>query len=327
MKKKIIILTLVSTLLFTLGSCGRNKKSGSGLAYDDSDYTISISQVSSETTWEGAGFNPSSPAVAEGRTPPAFRDMSNLYGRMSASPNSPQGQPTFSDMTNSPDVERKLEKRANVRIRVENLEEADAFISSLMNEYNSYPASTNIEENNYFYSLRVPSKYYDVFLSGMNSMGRLLHKQETTEDVTLRYHDLEGQLVTKKELLRTFQSYLGRANNIEEILAVETRISQLQHDIDGTGTQLRNLANRVDYATIELRLTGPATAIPTQSVTFGERIKRLFGGFGGFLSTIVMVILGIVIYGIPILLVLGLIFWLFFGRIGLARKAWGLIRK
>jgi flagellar M-ring protein FliF len=55
-----------------------------GLAYDDSESATSItrSKTQSNTTWEGTGYNPEGPAGVEGQTAPAFRDMSNLYGKV-----------------------------------------------------------------------------------------------------------------------------------------------------------------------------------------------------------------------------------------------------
>lgn len=52
--------------------------------YDDSEYAKSITRSSStsSTKWEGTGFNPEGPAGVEGQTPPAFKDMSNLYGKV-----------------------------------------------------------------------------------------------------------------------------------------------------------------------------------------------------------------------------------------------------
>ncbi|HON12546.1 MAG TPA: flagellar basal-body MS-ring/collar protein FliF [Treponema sp.] len=52
--------------------------------YDDSELAKSItrSQSTSSTKWEGTGFNPEGPAGVEGQTPPAFKDMSNLYGKV-----------------------------------------------------------------------------------------------------------------------------------------------------------------------------------------------------------------------------------------------------
>jgi len=130
----------------------------------------------------------------------------------------------------------------------------------------------------------------------------------------------------KKELLKTFQSYLTRARNIEEILSVEARIAELQNDIEGTGVQLRHLANRVDYATIDLNLLGPASASKPQTATLGERITGLFGNFGYFLSTVLVIIIGIVVFGVPLMLLLTLLFWLLFGKIGLLRKLWVVVK-
>ena len=219
-------------------------------------------------------------------------------------------------------IERKLVKRANIRLRVENLDAADVSVTGLMDKYGAYAASTEITEDMRRYSIRVPSPEYNVFLAAMDGMGRMLNRSESAEDVTLRYYDLEGRLATQRELLRTFQSYLGKANNIEEILSVEARIAALQNELDGTGRELRNLANRVDFATIELTILGPVASTPYRGPTLGERIKQLFRDFGDFLSITAVVLFGIVIYGIPILLLLVFFFWLLFGKIGLLKKFW-----
>ncbi|MDR2718469.1 MAG: flagellar M-ring protein FliF [Treponema sp.] len=60
-----------------------------GLAYDDSEILKSVPRaVSTSTTkWEGTGYNPEGPGGVEGQTPPAFKDMSNLYGRMTQETN------------------------------------------------------------------------------------------------------------------------------------------------------------------------------------------------------------------------------------------------
>jgi flagellar M-ring protein FliF len=70
-----------------------------GLAYDDSELVESItrSKTTSDTKWEGTGYNPEGPPGVEGQTPPAFKDMSNLYGRMTQETN-----------TNNEEINRKV---------------------------------------------------------------------------------------------------------------------------------------------------------------------------------------------------------------------------
>jgi hypothetical protein len=220
---------------------------------------------------------------------------------------------------------RKLVKRANISIRLQDLEKADAAITVLMERYGAYASSVNIWENFRRYTIRVPATSYEALLSALDGMGRLLHRSESAEDVTLRYYDLEGRLGTKRELLKTYRSYLEKAANIEELLAVEAKIAELEDDIDGTGKELRSLAGLVDYATVDLEIQGPETAVSYAAPTLGERIAGLFGAFGGFLSTALVILLGIIVYGIPGILILALLFWLLFGRIGAIKKLWRLV--
>jgi flagellar M-ring protein FliF len=56
-----------------------------GLSYDDSEVvkSITLSETTSTTSWEGSGFNPEGPPGVEGQTPPVLKDMSNLVGKVS----------------------------------------------------------------------------------------------------------------------------------------------------------------------------------------------------------------------------------------------------
>ena len=55
-----------------------------GLAYDDSQRvsSIPVSENVTRTTYRGTGVNPEGPPGAEGQTPPAFRDMQNMFGEV-----------------------------------------------------------------------------------------------------------------------------------------------------------------------------------------------------------------------------------------------------
>jgi hypothetical protein len=223
-----------------------------------------------------------------------------------------------------PEQSRKLIKRADLRLRVENPEAVEAPLSNLMRKYDAWPAYTGIYENSRNYSIRVPSSSYDTLLSELTDLGRILSRSENAEDVTLRYYDLEGRLAVKRELLKTYQEYLGRATNIGEIMTVESRIADLQQEIDWTGTQLRNLSNLIDYSTIDLEIIGPPTVSLYSEPRLGEKVRELFSSFRGVASSALVVLMGIVIYGIPAILIIVLLFWLLFGRIGLLKKLWRL---
>jgi len=56
-----------------------------GIPYDDSIIleSLTLAHSTSETKWEGTGYMPEGPPGTEQNMPPAYKDMSNLYGRMS----------------------------------------------------------------------------------------------------------------------------------------------------------------------------------------------------------------------------------------------------
>jgi hypothetical protein len=221
---------------------------------------------------------------------------------------------------------RKLVKTATVEIRADRslLDEegkitgASKKIDELLNVYGAYAGRSAVHENSLNYTIRVPENSYEAMLSGLFVLGNVTSRTETAEDVTLSYYDLSGRLATKQALLQTFRSYLAKAQTIEDIMSVETRIAELQNEIDWFGTELAELSNLVDYATINLILRSPQAVT---GYTLGDKIADLFESFGDFVSSVLVVLLGIVIFGVPLIILFLLAFWFLFGRIGLLKKA------
>ena len=310
------------------------------LNYDDSDFITSNS-----TTWGGSGFNPESPAGIESYTPPAYRDMDNMNGRMRQETTTANEEISRRDFRHAPtptssssgsgidpalntEVERIIQNRmltkwADLRLRVEDMTETEIIVSGLMIKYGAWSESSSISDSSLNFQIRVPSNFYNDMINELAELGKVLTRSERAEDVTLRYFDMESQLETRRELIRTFQGYLARARNIDEIMTVENRIANLQREINQTGTQLRNLANLVDYSTISLIVTGSAVITPVPlypKPTLGERLGNLFGSFGNAFSSTLVVLIGIIIYGIPAVLIFIFAYWLLFGRLGLLKK-------
>jgi hypothetical protein len=225
--------------------------------------------------------------------------------------------------------ERKLVKHADIAIEADKslldgegrLTGVNRKLDELLKPYGAYSEETRIQDDSAYFKIRVPQGSYDSFLSGIGVLGKIRSRIERVEDVTLQYYDLEGRLNTKKTLLATFQGYLSRARDIDDIMKVETRIADLQNEIDWLGTQLTQLAGLVDYATVELTVYNYHSYT---GYTLGDRLKDLFASFGDFASGGLVVLVGIIIFGIPLVLLCLLAFWLFFGRLGILKKAFRL---
>jgi hypothetical protein len=215
---------------------------------------------------------------------------------------------------------RKLVTTASMEIRLDDLEAGAAKLDALAQKYGAYASSVRVYDIVRRYSLKVPASRLKPFLDEAATLGKILDYSETTEDVTLRYVDLESRLRTRRELLKTYQSYLGKAKNIEEILSVESRIADLQAEIDEAGSRFRALNNVIDYSTVDIELLGPVASSTRGRPTVGERVKELFAGVSGYMSTLAVILLGLVVYGVPTALIAFALFWLLFGKIGALRR-------
>ncbi|MDR0639897.1 MAG: DUF4349 domain-containing protein [Spirochaetaceae bacterium] len=219
-------------------------------------------------------------------------------------------------------VGRKLVYSATLSIRVGAFEEAERRVNELFTRYQAYSSRTSASETSRDWTIRVPAASYRDALREFAGIGRVTRRSEEADDVTLRFYDLEGRLNTKRELLKTFRSYLTKANTMEEMLGVEERIADLEDEIDRLGGDFAALNNQIDYATIRVTLWNVDTPIRD---TLGERLRELFGSFGVFLRGGAVVLVGVVVYGIPVVIILAALFWLLFGKVGLLRKLWHLI--
>jgi hypothetical protein len=222
---------------------------------------------------------------------------------------------------------RKLITNSNLEMRSENLDAGVNKLNVIMDKYGTYAATISIHENSRYYTLKVPALRYKSFLEEVMGIGKVINYNETTEDVTLKYYDLESRLNTKRELIKTYQGYLNKAKTIEEILSVESRIAQLQSEIDDVGRQFRLLNDLIDYSTIRLELWGPVAMSHYEKETIWEKIKGLMSGFGDYASAILIILLAIAVYGVPSIIILLLLYWRLFGKIGLLKRFFKFITR
>jgi hypothetical protein len=220
---------------------------------------------------------------------------------------------------------RKLITRSELRVQVPEPDALEGPVRAAMGKYGAYAERAEANAGGRYYAIRVPSPWFEPLFAELNGMGRVLSRSESTEDVTLAYYDLEGRLRSKEELRAAFRKYLGTARTIEDIMAIETRLAQVQNEIEWMGTELRSLANLVDYAGISLWVVGPASSVPLGRPGLGERVALVFRGFGDFVSAALPAIIGAALYGVPALALAALWYWLFLGKIGLLRKLWRLV--
>ena len=86
--------------------------------------------------------------------------------------------------------------------------------------------------------LRVPVDALDAFLEQLKGMGQLLSYNESAQDVSEQYADLETRLKTQQSKMQRLQALLEKAGSVKDLLRLE-RGANTQYELDSLTVRLR----------------------------------------------------------------------------------------
>jgi hypothetical protein len=103
-------------------------------------------------------------------------------------------------------------------------------------------------------TIRVPAGRFDGAVKELEAIGDVLHRNVTAEDVSEEFHDLQIQLRTLQAMRERLVVLLGKAQKVEEAIAVERELGRVSGEIDRIQGRLKFLADRAALSTITVRL-------------------------------------------------------------------------
>ena len=199
------------------------------------------------------------------------------------------------------DVQRKLIRDVNLEVETETFEELLSTVGEKTRNLGGYiEESYTYNGSNYYgkgtrnanLTIRIPAEKLDEFLLAVGEVSNVISRNESVTDVTLEYVDLESH---KKVLLAEQErllELLEKAETIEDIISLESRLSQVRYQIESMEAQLRTMDNRVNYSTVYLYINEVAKLTPVKEQTVWEKIST------GFASSLYNVGEGFVNFGI-----------------------------
>lgn len=163
--------------------------------------------------------------------------------------------------------------------------EYDAYISSLSAsvtalggyvETSSADFGNGYSSNRYAtYTVRIPADKLESFLVSAGENGTIISKTENQQNVTLEYVDLESRIEAYKTEKETLSKLLEKAESLENVLAIQERLSEVNYQIESYTSQLKVLENRVSYSTVTLRIN-EVERVTEAEPTVWSRIKNEF---------------------------------------------------
>lgn len=218
--------------------------------------------------------------------------------------------------------ERKIIKTGSLSYEVKNLSETEEKIAAWLEGFGGYIADTWSNRNNMNVTVKVPSSSFEDAMNSTGDFGELLSRSISTEDVSENYYDLETRLETRKILQKKLESYLAGAKSISDLLEIERQLNDVTSELESMEKQFRRLSNQIDFSTISIscRLPANTTEAGFETPDFLQGLKDFGYNALQFLCNFGLGILYIILVGVPSVLLIALLYWLCFGKIGLVRK-------
>lgn len=152
----------------------------------------------------------------------------------------------------------KLILRAEIHLETMDFEQTASALDEAMNQVQGYYEIKEINNNNGYshgyYVIRIPKEHYRQFIQSANGIGHVVNLRESSEDVGAAYYDTELRLRTQKTKYERLQALLNQAEQMEDIIAIEQALAEVEYAIDQLSGSLRNYDYLVDYATVTVSM-------------------------------------------------------------------------
>lgn len=142
------------------------------------------------------------------------------------------------------------------------------------------------------YTIRIPTEHYTAFLNQVGQICHVVDSSQTVEDVSEVYYDIEARLATQQTKLERLQAFLAQAEDMGDIITIESAISETELEIERLTGSLRGYDSRIQYATVILSLSEvyQLSNVEEPVTSFGQRLGAAFlsacRNFGAFLENL-----------------------------------------
>lgn len=276
MKKKLFAAVLALVLTLGLAACGA-KSSSESMTPQMAPSTVMNGTATSGMTMDAAG---------SGYWEEPRETAESEYGGIENS-GSTDGRSSLPDGV-------KMIYRASMELQTTEFEKATADVRTLTQSLGGYFEEQSV--HNYSsgyrtanYTVRVPAERFEDFLHQIGDLCHVSYQTQSAEDVSEYYYDMESRLETAKIKLDRLQDLLSRAELMEDIITLESAISDTEYQIERLSGEKRHYDALIGYSTIYVTLSEVYRVTETDNapLTFGQRVGKAFNeGLRDFASAL-----------------------------------------
>jgi len=249
----------------------------------------------------------------------AYDDALDIGFTADSSENTSMGSDgKYTDSASKENLGYKIIKNARLRLISRNFDEDIASIEKLLNEYEGYVSSSEIQGTkpeaygDYGRTaslvVRIKQENLDAFLQSTGNLCEVTYKNISTDDVTTQYFDTQSRLKVYQTQYDRIIELIAKAENIEDLITLEAELTRITYEIESLTTDIKRWDNLISYSTVTINITEKNTLsnISSNNSFFGKIAE-------GFLSTLSSVgvffaelFAGIIIYS-PVLIIFAVV--------------------
>lgn len=261
MKRRLLVCFLAMTMLLSLTACGAASKTAAS-----ADSSANGHPMATPATTEEKGY-------FDAETNGGYDDE----GR---------------DIGGSVLENQKIIYTGDINLETTEFDEAVKALASLAEAKGGYLESSTVGGGSRGYrwadyTVRVPSAQFQGFLDQAGELAHVTWRNTNLENITETYYDTAGRLKTQQIKLERLQKLLAQAENMEDIITIESAISETEQQIDDLSGTLQHYDARVDYATVyvSLREVARLSNVEEPATGFGAQLAAAFSsGWKHFVS-------------------------------------------
>jgi hypothetical protein len=221
-------------------------------------------------------------------------------------------------------VEQRIVKTGEVTLEVSSVADASGRVRAMVVTLGGYVggAQAGTLDESATLTLRIPAARFDDALSRLHEIGAKVLSENTQEqDVTAAVVDLEARLKNLQSSEAQYRTLMAKAAKIEDILAVQSRLDDVQGQIEQITAQLKSLTNQADLSTLTVTLQPQPEPIKAASSTWdpGATLSSALGALLTVGQGLVTAGIWLAIVGLPILVALAILALVAY-RLGLLRR-------
>lgn len=151
---------------------------------------------------------------------------------------------------------RKIYYTVNISLDCENVNNTIDIINSKVQELNGYMSNSTLEDDYGFVVFRVKTEKLDVFLDYLDSTftSSITRKSISSTDITTSYNKAQARLEVLNASRLAYLEALKKATTMADIIAINTRIEEIDSEILELDYELSSYDNLIDYSTIKVSL-------------------------------------------------------------------------